>query len=183
MRGLLTNVERTRRHMPTSSLCQLCQREDEDAKLIPPGSFDDFMFASLHDWLLVNIGNNSFSATGDIEWSRCFSGCGKWRHIDTVITQVWLAPDLGWVKANADGVVDIRSGVAASGGVIRDEYVVVETNNMEASQILTSCSKEANEIADALIRICRGKPIGVVIFSSLSAEVVMSMLKDTQYIN
>ncbi|KAL4333052.1 hypothetical protein GQ457_07G021710 [Hibiscus cannabinus] len=121
------------------------------------------MFASLHDWLLVNIGNNSFPGIDDIEWSGCFPvfcwliwkrRCsllfddnyverlyfishglniatefveGLWKvethgHLHTVIPLVWLALDSGWVKANADGAVDIRSGVAASGGVIRDEH-------------------------------------------------------------
>ncbi|KAL4335609.1 hypothetical protein GQ457_07G021700 [Hibiscus cannabinus] len=43
--------------------------------------------------------------------------------------------------------------------------------------------REANRVADVLTRICCGKRIGVIIFSSPSAEAAMHMLKDTQHVN
>ncbi|KAK8600255.1 hypothetical protein V6N12_050111 [Hibiscus sabdariffa] len=44
------------------------------------------------------------------------------RRLHTDVPPIWHAWTLGWVKANADGIVDIRSGVAASGGVLHDEH-------------------------------------------------------------
>ncbi|KAK9031098.1 hypothetical protein V6N11_032490 [Hibiscus sabdariffa] len=80
---LLTNVERTRRHLSPSGICRLCNREDEDVlhvlrgcqrprsvwlSLLPPSVFPMFMSLPLKEWVLANIIPHGSCSRGDPEW-------------------------------------------------------------------------------------------------------------------
>ncbi|KAL4363421.1 hypothetical protein GQ457_04G013320 [Hibiscus cannabinus] len=81
--ALLTNVERTRRHMAHSGLCRVCNREDEDVlhalrgcsrprfvwlSMLPSSVSSLFMSLPLKEWVLANITANGSCSRGDPGW-------------------------------------------------------------------------------------------------------------------
>ncbi|KAL4284355.1 hypothetical protein GQ457_16G011300 [Hibiscus cannabinus] len=81
--ALLTNVEHTRRHMASSGLCRVCNREDEDVlhalrgcsrprsvwlSLLPLSVSSMFMSLPLKEWVLANILPHGSCSRGDPGW-------------------------------------------------------------------------------------------------------------------
>ena len=58
---------------------------------------------------------NQFHQTMEIENRTNSKPIKQWRLIG------WTVPDKGWVKVNSDGAMKHDSGLAAAGGVLRDE--------------------------------------------------------------
>ncbi|KAK8503670.1 hypothetical protein V6N12_024842 [Hibiscus sabdariffa] len=81
--GLLTKVERNKRHMTDSYTYQLCHREDESvlhvlsdcprtrlvwSKLLSPRVFTEFKSLPLKEWVLASINSHGNCSRGDVEW-------------------------------------------------------------------------------------------------------------------
>ncbi|KAK8512984.1 hypothetical protein V6N12_030392 [Hibiscus sabdariffa] len=160
--ALLTNVERTRRHMSTSSIYRLCNRDDEDVlhvlrgcqrprsiwlSLLSPNVFPMFMSLPLEEWVLANINPHGSCSRDDPEWSVRF------------VVFCWLL----WKR---------RCGLLLDDGYVdRGDFVA---HGLKLASDFTDGIKSK----DSLARMFCGAPIGNETFAEPPLEAVATMLHD-----
>ncbi|KAK9031798.1 hypothetical protein V6N11_056086 [Hibiscus sabdariffa] len=115
----LTNAKRFRRHLAPSAICDICGFHTEAmdhilrhcvaargtwTRVICLELLVVFLQTPFEEWFKRNLVSTSglpFILTKSLHWSR---------------------PPPGWIKGNVDASVDTANGLAAIGGVIRDEH-------------------------------------------------------------
>ncbi|KAK9027352.1 hypothetical protein V6N11_067190 [Hibiscus sabdariffa] len=75
----------------------------------------------------------------------------------------WQTPGSGWLKANVDGAILLRSGG------LRDEhgewiFGFSKSTDQQWDIVINHISRKANGVADGLARLSRGAPVGIVYF-------------------
>ncbi|KAG7559686.1 Reverse transcriptase domain [Arabidopsis thaliana x Arabidopsis arenosa] len=136
--AIMTNVERFRRHIGDTTICQVCKGGEETiihvlrdcpsisgiwSRLVPDRRKQEFFNASLLTWLHGNLRGGE--ATGDY-WAKEVHQANEIHRVEKnvggrVERRIAWQPPLGeWVKLNTDGASRGNPGLAAAGGALRD---------------------------------------------------------------
>ncbi|KAE8680680.1 hypothetical protein F3Y22_tig00111372pilonHSYRG00115 [Hibiscus syriacus] len=196
---IMTNAERTMRHLTSNDRCPTCNKGPEDlnhllrwcpqalsvwSSIIKPDKRHEFMSIDVRTWILSNL--DSQNHMGALEEDR-----RKSAH--------WSKPPAGWVEANTDASCNPENGVAKCGGLIRD-HTDVELDSTDAVQLLTKpkegrgdpsvalhiremlkdewtvrllhTRRENNQIADQLAKLATPMEIAVHCLDTPPAEIV-----------
>ncbi|QHO25231.1 Putative ribonuclease H protein [Arachis hypogaea] len=124
--AILTNVERSRRHLTTDNACPRCRQHEESIlhllrdcsyarrvwqRLIPANGIHSFFNTSLHDWLILNLTANSY-------WSCLFG---------VAISSLWFFRNKLVFKGE---IVDAASGSYQIQARTK-EFLKVATSNLK----------------------------------------------------
>ncbi|KAF7830019.1 reverse transcriptase [Senna tora] len=160
---LLTNVERCKRQISDSSVCDCCGGASEDVihalrdcdkvrdiwlRLVKPRHWPEFFHSELRDWISMNLNRNL--GVFDNSWKDVFAttcwSVWRWRneqlfqHKDGIPSDP--RPESIWVKVNVDGAVSRDSSERAScGGVVRNHeghFVLGFNKSLGSCDVLTA---------------------------------------------
>ncbi|KAG7599981.1 Reverse transcriptase zinc-binding domain [Arabidopsis suecica] len=138
---LMTNTERSRRHLSSTDVCPVCKGGVETilhilrdcpammgiwTRILPPRKRRTFFDKSLLEWVFDNLSDENEYC--ESTWATMFA-MAVWLHNGSStsgsrgdVLVGWVMPTDGWIKLNTDGASHGNLGLATAGGVLRDGY-------------------------------------------------------------